>query len=356
MAKINSKINKLLVTKDTSILKVIENLSINEIGIVLVVDDNNKLLGTITDGDIRRGILKFNDMNTEAKDIMRKNPKFAKDDSDIRYIEKLMLEHSILHVPLLNAQNQVIDLKTKSNLYKPSQRKENTVFISAGGFGKRLKPLTNSLPKPMIKIDNVPILEIIINKFISSGFIDFYISTYFKSDIIKKYFGNGERFGANIKYIEETIPLGTAGSLSLVDVNKINGPIILMNSDIITDVSFNDLLIFHEDNKSDATICTSQYEFQIPYGEVLSSNIQVEQLIEKPKKSININAGIYVLEKDILKDLAPNQPIDVPDLLNNIIQKSKKVSIFPIHEYWTDIGHIDELNKVRQEGNITNKK
>ncbi len=351
----NIKVQRLLVREDTSIFKVIENLSLNNEGIVLVVDKKNKLLGTITDGDVRRGILKFNDMNTHASNIMRSNPKYATEDNTaLNQIEDLMIKYDILHVPIINNKMEVIDLKTKSNLYS-SEKIKNSIVISAGGFGKRLKPLTNNLPKPMIRIDNVPILEIIINKFIRYGFFDFYISTYFKSDVITKYFGNGERFGVNIKYIEEKTPLGTAGSLSLINNKSLNGPIILMNSDIITEVSFHDLLSFHKENKSDATICTSKYEFQVPYGEVLSSDTLVTNLVEKPRKTMNINAGIYVLEKDVIKDLIPNKPIDIPDLLNDLIKKSKKVSIFPIHEYWTDIGHIDELNKVRENSSTSEK-
>tara|TARA_Y100000816_G_C26083288_1_gene571274 strand:+ start:769 stop:1827 length:1059 start_codon:yes stop_codon:yes gene_type:complete len=351
----NSKIQKLLVRENINLLKVIENLSLNNVGIVFVVDNKNKLLGTITDGDVRRGILKFNDMNTHAANIMRKNPKYVtEDEASLNQIEEIMIKYDILHVPIVNKKIEVIDLKTKSNLYSSDKRK-NSIIISAGGFGKRLKPLTNNLPKPMIKIDNVPILEIIINKFIRQGFFDFYISTYFKSDIITKYFGNGEQFGVNIKYIEEMTPLGTAGSLSLIDEKLLTGPIILMNSDIITEVSFHDLLSFHKENKSDATICTSKYEFQVPYGEVKSNDTLVTNLVEKPIKTMNINAGIYVLEKNVIQDLIPNKPIDIPEIINNLINKSKKVSIFPIHEYWTDIGHIDELNKVRRNNSVLDK-
>ena len=245
-------------------------------------------------------------------------------------------------------KDEIIDLKTKTNFSKLN-KKEIIVFISAGGFGKRLQPLTNNLPKPMIKIDNVPILEIILNKFVNSGFVNFFISTHFKSNLIKKYFGNGDRFGANITYIEEKTPLGTVGSLSLIDIRKIKKPIILMNSDIITELNFDDLLEFHKHNKSDATICTSKYEYQIPYGEVISSNILVKELLEKPKKTTNINAGIYVLEKNIIKKLSQNKHMDMPDLLNIALKAKKRVIIFPLHEYWADIGQLDELNRVRKE-------
>ena len=348
MKESNPKIKKIFVQKNTSIFKVIKNLSTNQTGIVLVIDGRSKLLGTITDGDVRRGILKYNDMTVEAEKIMKKSPKFLKNNPDLKKIESFMFSNNILHVPILNNKDEIIDLKTKTNFSKLN-KKENIVFISAGGFGKRLQPLTNNLPKPMIKIDNVPILEIILNKFVNSGFVNFFISTHFKYNLIKKYFGNGDRFGANITYIEEKTPLGTVGSLSLIDIRKIKKPIILMNSDIITELNFDDLLEFHKHNKSDATICTSKYEYQIPYGEVISSNILVKELLEKPKKTTNINAGIYVLEKNIIKKLSQNKHMDMPDLLNIALKAKKRVIIFPLHEYWADIGQLDELNRVRKE-------
>lgn len=347
MIKRNKRLIKICINKDATIFQAIENLSINQIGIVLVVEDG-KLLGTITDGDIRRGILKYNDMNIFVDKIMRKKPKFLRSKDNGPNIESFMIKNGIKHVPIVDSSNNIIDIKIKSELFEKAKR-ENPVLISAGGLGKRLQPLTNKIPKPMIKIDDVPILEIILNKFIKSGFINFYISTFYKSNIIKTYFENGNRFGVNIKYIEEKKPLGTGGSLSLVDINSARGPIILMNSDIITELDFDDLLSFHKNNKSDLTICTSQYEYIIPFGEVISSNTRVKELIEKPKKSININAGIYVIEKKIINNLKRNQKIDMPELINNSINQSKKVTIFPIHEYWADIGRIEELDKVRKE-------
>tara|TARA_Y100000389_G_C17436330_1_gene505764 strand:+ start:931 stop:1998 length:1068 start_codon:yes stop_codon:yes gene_type:complete len=355
VTKFKFKIKNLFVYKDTSIFEVIKNLAKNKIGIVLVVDLKNKLLGTITDGDVRRSILKYSDINLSAKKIMKKSPKFLKNSKNLEKIKSFMFTHNILHVPILNNKNQVIDIKTKSD-FKKSNQKNNTVFISAGGFGKRLQPLTNNLPKPMIKIDNVPILEIIINKFVNYGFKKFIISTHFKSSLIKKYFGNGKKLGIDINYIEEKKPLGTIGSLSLIEVDKIKEPIIIMNSDIITELNFDDLLEFHKLNKSDATICTSKYEYQVPYGEVVSTNLDVKELLEKPKKTINISAGIYVLEKKILKILIKNAYLDMPILLKKLIKSKKKVTIFPLYEYWTDIGHFDELKKAKHQFMLNKKK
>ena len=347
MIKSNKRLIKICVNKDATIFQAIENLSISQLGIVLVVEDS-KLLGTITDGDIRRGILKYNDMNIFVDQIMRKKPKFLRRKDNESNIESFMIKNGIQHVPIVDSSNNIIDIKIKSELFEKA-KKDNSVLISAGGFGKRLQPFTNNIPKPMIKIDDVPILEIILNKFIKSGFINFYISTYYKSNIIKKYFENGNKFGVNIKYIEEKKPLGTGGSLSLLDLNSTSGPVVLMNSDIITELNFDDLLRFHKKNKSDLTICTSKYEYTIPFGEVISSNTRVRELREKPKKSVNINAGIYVIEKKIIDNLKRNKKIDMPELINNAITQSKKVTIFPIHEYWADIGRIEELDKVRNE-------
>tara|TARA_B100000925_G_scaffold282956_1_gene256346 strand:- start:4004 stop:5059 length:1056 start_codon:yes stop_codon:yes gene_type:complete len=348
MIKIKKILEKSLIDKNISILEVIKNLSDNKLGIAVVVDKKKKLLGTITDGDVRRGILKFNDMKVPAYKIMEKSPKFLKHEKEIIKVEKFMSNRNILHVPILNHKNQVIDIKTKSEFIRLNKRK-NIVFISAGGFGRRLQPLTNDIPKPMVKIENVPILQIIIKKFINYGFNNFIISTHFKSNIIKKYFSDGKKLGVNIKYIEESKPLGTIGSLSLVDAKKVKEPIIVINSDIITDLNFDDLLNFHKFNNSDVTICTSKYEYQIPYGEVVSSNLRVKNLLEKPTKSIQISAGIYVLENNIIKKLNKNEYLDMPVLLKNLINSNKKVTIFPLYEYWADIGHFDQLKKVREK-------
>jgi NDP-sugar pyrophosphorylase family protein len=225
----------------------------------------------------------------------------------------------------------------------------NPVFIMAGGFGTRLRPLTDETPKPMLKVGAKPILERIIESFVKAGFHEFYISIHYKADMVRDYFGSGEKWGVDITYIREDEPLGTAGALKLLPDSMSDLPIILMNGDILTNVNYRNLLEFHEENASTATVCVKEYDIQVPYGVVEGNDYLVTEIVEKPVQRFLVNAGIYVLDQSILSQRNNTGYLEMPSLLDGLIKSDKKVTMFPIHEYWIDIGQMEEYERAQEE-------
>jgi dTDP-glucose pyrophosphorylase len=339
---------KLLVSPTDTLKDTISVLHKGGYRIALVVDKTNKLLGTVTDGDVRRALIGGVSMDDEIKSVMNKQPFTISDDTKKEDALKLMEDKDFLHMPILNRNNILCDLLTLQQLHK-KQRYNNPIFIMAGGFGVRLRPLTEEKPKPLLNVGKRPILETIINQFIDIGFHIFYISTHYKSEMIREHFGDGSNLGVSIKYLHEDSPLGTAGSLGLLpdDIPKL--PIIMMNGDILTKVDFENLLEFHHAHDGLATMCIREYDFQIPYGVVEIENQNVVKIIEKPTHSFFVNAGIYVLEPSLVSYVDGKSHIDMPDFLKDQIDKGSEVGVFPIHEYWLDIGKIDEYERANKE-------
>jgi len=256
---------------------------------------------------------------------------------------------SILHVPIVDDDGVICGLETLQHLTeKPSY--DNPVFLMAGGFGIRLHPLTENTPKPLLEVGNRPILETIIDQFIDHGFHDFYISTHFKAEQIRDYFKNGDQQGqgVNIHYIHEEVPLGTAGSLGLLPDNLPDLPIVVMNGDLLTNVDFRNLLDFHNNNNADATMCIREYDFQVPYGVVALDGCSIREIKEKPIHKFFVNAGIYVLNKNLINKVDGESYLNITDFLEKELD-SGGVNAFPIHEYWLDIGRMEEYKKANQD-------
>lgn len=315
--------------------------------ITLVVDSNNKLLGTVTDGDIRRALMRGITMASKISEVMNKAPVTANKADPREYIMTLMNDMSLIHIPIIDDSGGIFGLETIQMLHeKPSF--DNPVFLMAGGFGTRLHPLTENVPKPLLEIGKKPILKTIIEQFIRHGFHDFYISTHFKSNLIKDYFQNGSQLGVSIHYIYEDSPLGTAGSLGLLPDNLPDLPIIMMNGDLLTKVNFKDLLDFHESNTAEATMCVREYDYQVPYGVVDIEGCSIKKIEEKPVYNFFVNAGIYVLNKSLINKVDGKSRLDITDFLEKELD-SGKVNAFPIHEYWLDIGRMEEYEKANQD-------
>jgi dTDP-glucose pyrophosphorylase len=311
----------------------------------LVVDNNNKLLGIVTDGDIRRALLRHQDMNSPIDTVMNKSPSVAKKGLSRSRLLHLMNSKGLLAIPIIE-DDVLIDVQTLQKIVNRSHY-DNPVFIMAGGFGTRLKPLTDNCPKPLLKLGGKPILETIIENFIASGFHRFYISTHYLPEQIEAYFGNGSDWGVEISYVHEENPLGTAGALGLLPKDISNLPIIMMNGDLLTKVDFELLLNFHTEQQGIATMCVTEYEYQVPYGVVTLQDHQLESMIEKPLQKYFVNAGIYVVTPELIKQVKENQIIDMPALLENEIAKGEKVSVFPVHEYWLDIGKFNDFSQAQ---------
>jgi NDP-sugar pyrophosphorylase family protein len=217
-----------------------------------------------------------------------------------------------------------------------------------GGLGSRLRPLTETTPKPMLKVGNKPILETIINNFRQYGFKDIILSVNYKADIVKEHFGNGSEFGVNIEYIHEDKRLGTAGALSLMR-GKFNEPFFVMNGDLLTNVNFEHFLNFHHENSSIATMAVREYEYQVPFGVVSQEEGKITSIVEKPKQRYYVNAGIYILNPEILDIIPHNVFYDMPTLFDNLIKEARTPISFPVHEYWLDIGQVNQLQQARDE-------
>ena len=314
----------------------------------MVSNDDLKLLGTITDGDIRRAILSGFEMNSTVKIFMKSNPVSAQEGSTKEEMLALMKEKELLHLPIISKRSQLIGLETLSTL-SGIRKHDNTVFLMAGGFGKRLAPLTNQMPKPLLAVGAKPILEEILLSFVNSGFHKFYISTHFMADKIRDYFKNGSEWGVSIKYVHEDEPLGTAGALSLLPEEEIDLPLIMMNGDLISNINFSSLLDYHSENKAKLTMCISEYALKIPYGVIVKEGDSLISIDEKPSHKFFINAGIYVINSDILKRVQKNTSIDMPALIEEIISDKESVKVYPIHEYWRDIGQLDDFNKAKSD-------
>jgi len=339
MKKIDSikKNNPLILFKDQKVFQAIKKINASKIKMLFVVDKKNKLLGSISSGDVRRSIRKKIDLNQNVQKIMFSKPKYLLKKENIE-----ILNEDLICIPVVNNRKEIIDFQ-----YSKINRKDkkNTVFLMAGGKGTRLLPLTKKTPKPLLRIKGIPIIEKIISNFRNQGFKNFIISVNYLGYKIKKYLGDGKKLKVSITYIDEKKYLGTAGSLSLINFTKTIFPIIITNSDLISDIDYNNLISYHNTKTADLTICAKNKIFQIPYGSILENDQKVKKIIEKPNINHLINAGVYVASKAILKNLAKNKQLMMNEFINQKLKNNKKVLCYPIYENWVDIGNkIDFYN------------
>ncbi len=332
---------------NSSIKEALNIIDKGAIRVAIVVDEQDKFLGLIADGDIRRALLKGYTLENSIENIYCSTPVTAKSsDSKDKIIQKA-IKNQVYQIPILDEENYLVDIVNLSSLLSIST-KRNRVILMAGGLGTRLRPLTEDTPKPMLKVGNKPILETIIRNFANHGFVNITISLNYKGDIIKEYFKDGSELGVNIDYIEENTRLGTAGALSLLK-NKPNEPFFVMNADLLTDVNFSHLLDFHSYANANATMCVREYDYQIPYGVVETNEDNITSIVEKPIKKFFVNAGIYILSPNIFEFIPKDEFFDMPTLFNILIEKQKKVLSFPIHEYWLDIGRMSDFEQAQNE-------
>ena len=337
-------LNKLLITKSSTIREAMSTINEGNCQLALVVE-NEVLLGTITDGDLRSAILDGATLEDSVANIYNDQPKTIQVGASKNQILDIMKVNSIRHLPLVDENNKLKDLVFLDDFISIN-KKTNKVVLMAGGLGTRLHPYTKDCPKPLLEIGGKPILEWTLDSFIMHGFVDFYISVNFKSQMIKDYFGDGSKWGVKIQYIEETKKLGTAGCLSLVE--KFNEPFIVMNGDIITHIDFSSALEKHINNNFTATVCTQTYHYQVPYGVIEQEGDRIVSIVEKPIKKYQTNAGIYVLSPEIMDDIPKNEFFDMPDLLKIQIEKKKRLGTFTILNSLLDIGQKDEFLKAKE--------
>lgn len=336
---------KVLISPSTPIRKTIEAIDTGAMQIAVVVNENNRLLGTVTDGDLRRGVLRGVSLDDAVEHIMNSQPTTVGLHESRETILALMKNKSLHQIPVIDDDGCVVGIEILDELIKTLQR-DNAVVLMAGGLGSRLGPLTNDCPKPLLKVGSKPILEIILENFIEYGFQQFYISVNYKAEMIEKYFGNGSQWGVNISYLRENERLGTAGALSQLP-GKFSKPLVVMNADLLTKVNFQQLLNFHSEHRANATMCVRDYDFQVPYGVAKIEKYRLIGIEEKPVHSFFVSAGIYVLEPKVLELIPSNTFFDMPKLFEELLKQNDEVVVFPIREYWLDIGRIDDLEKAK---------
>ncbi|WP_033068658.1 nucleotidyltransferase family protein [Thalassospira australica] len=315
--------------------------------IVLVVSDERKLLGTVTDGDIRRGILSRIPFESSVSAVMNSAPTTASILDDKERLLSMMVDKVLRHVPILDQQGNLVGVETLDDLLH-SKKIPNIAVIMAGGRGKRLRPITDSIPKPMVPVGGKPMLEIIIDRLASEGFVNIVISLNYKGEMIKDYFGDGSTRGLNIEYVEENAPLGTAGALSLIN-NDINEPFLVMNGDVLTQVNTRNLLDFHHAHPCMATMCVREHSYEVPFGVVNVEGHKILKVEEKPTSKYLVNAGIYLLDPKALNFIEKNNYLDMPTLFENIRKEDFPTHVFPIMEAWRDVGRPDDLALANEE-------
>lgn len=339
-------IKEIILHEDVSIIEAMKVIDENARQFVAIVNNDNHLVGTVTDGDIRRGILKGIHLSQSIKYIMNIAPTFSYENS-IEAYKRLLEINKVKQLPILTEVGEIVDI-IFAEQFNDANIRTNKVVLMVGGLGTRLKPLTEHTPKPMLKVGNKPILETIIEGFRNHGFVNFVLCVNYKKEVIQSYFQNGAAFGVNIEYIEETKRLGTAGALSLLK-DEVTEPIFVMNGDLLTQVNFSQLLNFHLETNSLGTMCVREYEYQIPFGVIETNEHQLLSIQEKPLKKEFVNAGIYMLSPEALKMIPHYEFYDMPELFNAIIQKNKIASVFPVREYWMDIGRLTDYEQANKD-------
>lgn len=310
--------------------------------IVLILDETDKLLGVVADGDIRRGLLKGVQLSSPISSIMRIECTTVSPDVSATSAAQLMKERKVGQLPVVNTERKVVGLHLWDEMSSVAV-KDNIFVIMAGGRGTRLLPYTEDCPKPMVLVHDKPMMQHIIERGRAEGFKNYIVATHHLGCLIQEYFGDGSSFDVSIEYLEERTPLGTAGALRLLDENP-GTHFIVSNGDVLSDINYRDILEFHVRNHADATMAVRLHESQQPFGVISMKGIEIEGIEEKPITYTPINAGIYVLSPEILTDLPETEAFDMTTLFNHLKKIKKRIIAYPMYESWLDVGCPDDLH------------
>lgn len=338
-------LKKMIITNNSTIKDALISLEKSGQKICFIISTSDKMVGTLSDGDIRKGLLKGFNLKTKVIDVMNKDFVWVTKSESRMNVLDLMKSRKINVIPILDKDKKIAGIHTLYGILG-SDIKSNVAVIMAGGKGERLRPLTDSLPKPMITVAGKPILERIIHHLVGYGITEIVITVNYLKEKIIDYFGNGNKYGCTIEYINEEKPLGTAGSLSLLKL-KNKEPLIVLNGDIITQVDISDMLNFHTFNNFHITAGVYDYIHQIPFGVVNVNNQLIRTIEEKPVVSWQVASGIYVISSKIISLIPKKQFFTMPDLINKALKQKKRVGAYRIEEEWMDIGRKSELNRAR---------
>ncbi len=344
-----SDLSALCIRPDNTLREAIACIDRNKQGIVLVVDEERRLLDTITDGDIRRAALVGMNLDLPVHQLQSRRanspypaPVTASVGTPSAELLRLMQELQLRQMPLLDENQRVIGLVTLRELL-PNDALPLQAVIMAGGFGSRMRPLTDTIPKAMLPIGEKPLLELVLQQLKEAGIREVNVATHYKEELIRQHFGTGDDFGVDIRYVNEDQPLGTAGALSLLAPS--DKPLLVINGDILTHVDFHAMLHFHQEHKADMTVAVRQQEIQVPYGVVETDGVVITGVEEKPLVRHFINAGIYLLNPDLCGFIPQGQLYNMTDLIHRLLAEGRRLVSFPIREYWLDIGHMENYQK-----------
>ncbi|EAU40995.1 Nucleotidyl transferase [Fulvimarina pelagi HTCC2506] len=337
-------IKQLCILEDATIREAIESIDHAGRQVAFVISSNGRLVAMVTDGDLRRGFLQGVSLEDPVNRIMQSDFISAPSRKDAA---RLMREKNVHHMPIIDADGFLFDVAFLDD-FSTLQSRETEVILMAGGLGKRLRPLTETMPKPMLPVGGRPLLEIILRNFTDQGFRNFTICLNYMANVVRDYFGDGSAFDSSITYVQEEEALGTAGALTLLP-ERPSRPFIIMNGDLLTTLHFESVIRFHDEHLADATLCAREHLVQIPYGVVRSDDARLLSIEEKPTISQYVNAGIYVLSPNSLELLAYREHADMTQLFDRILERNMKAVVFPMREYWIDVGQIGDLQKARSD-------
>ena len=326
---------------NATIEQAIRNLNEATIKIILVANDAGLLEGTISDGDIRRGLLKGLDLHSPITTVIHRTPLVVPPQLGRELVMRLMVANKIQQIPVVDEQHHVIGLHLWDEITSPPLR-PNLMIIMAGGMGTRLLPHTKNCPKPLLAVAGKPMLEHIIERANQEGFHRFVLAIHYLGHMIEAHFGTGERLGVRIDYLREQTPLGTAGALGLLNPLP-DAPFVVSNGDVMTDICYGELLDFHTQHAATATMAVRVHEWQHPFGVVQTQGVDIVGFEEKPIARSHINAGVYALEPAALSALSADMPCDMPNLFERLQAQAKRTVAYPMHEPWLDVGSSDDL-------------
>ena len=344
----NENVLKYFLGPEDKVIRAIEIIESCDDKIAIVVDQDQKLLGVITDGDIRRGFLRGITISDLAVNVMSVDPVVANKE-DLKKsrdgLKEIIERKGVLQLPVIDNNKRVIGLINPKKFIH-TNKKNNTILIMAGGYGRRLGDLTKETPKPMLELDGKPILLRIIEKFKAHGFENFVISVFFKAEVIKNYFKDGSSIGVNIAYSDELQELGTAGSLNYL--KNQSEPILMINGDILTSANFDSLLNYHNEQQAKITVCGTRYEYQIPYGVIEYDGAEIKSISEKPLHRFYVNSGIYVIDPECINYISSLKKVDMNHFVEAVIANKERVIMYPLHEIWIDIGNRDQFLQAQE--------
>lgn len=345
MVKDSSKIESICLFPDSSLSEAIKVIDLGGVQACLVVDESGRLEGILLDGDVRRALLRGHSMDALVRDLMNTDFRFMRAPASPAAAEEFMTRNKIRHIPILNDSGKIENFFTidkylfKAELSVPA-------LIMAGGLGMRLRPLTDTTPKPMLSVGKMPLLERVIGQCVAAGLSDIYLSVNYRADQIMDYFGDGSQWGLTIEYLEETDALGTAGALGLLppELNEV----VVLNGDVLARVDLRRMVEFHREHFTTATVALREFIIEVPYGLVSLEGTDVLDIQEKPSLRHFVNAGIYVLRREVIDLVLGSRAIDMPDLILEAINKGHSVRGFPVYEDWIDVGTFESLTKARE--------